>query len=116
MGILVINQKVTPEQLSQMLEAIRTQMYIKVALDVESGVLAGGGAMHYECEEVLLEAGYPQDTIWGAGWYVNTQQVAYDSLINIRPRQNNRSNEPENPETRARIKDIVEGYFKGVQP
>jgi hypothetical protein len=114
--ILVIRQKPTPEALRAMLEAIAEQAYIKVAVDVELGILAGGGAMHYECEEVLLEEGCQQNNIWGAGWYVDTQTVAYDSLINIRPNQGNRGIELEDTVLRNRIKTIVEGFFAGVLP
>jgi hypothetical protein len=114
--ILVVRQKTTPEALRTMHEAIAEQSYIKVAVDVERGILAGGGAMHYECEEVLLEEGCEQHNIWGAGWYVDTQTVAYDSLINIRPKQGNRTIELEDILLRNRIKTIVEGFFAGVLP
>jgi hypothetical protein len=45
----------------------------------------------------LLENGSKQVEIWGADWYPLTQEVGYESLINIRPRQNNRSMEIQDP-------------------
>lgn len=33
------------------------QTYVKLAVDIERGILAGGGAMHADCEAVLLEDG-----------------------------------------------------------
>jgi hypothetical protein len=65
---------------------------------------------------VLLEEGCQQHNIWGAGWYVDTQTVAYDSLINIRPKQGNRTIELEDIHLRNRIKTIVETLFVGVNP
>ena len=65
--------------------------YIKLAVDIEREILVGGGELHSDCEAVLLEDGSRQKDLWGAGWYSLTQEVAYESLINIRPRQNNRS-------------------------
>ncbi|BDA71772.1 hypothetical protein CAL7716_059380 [Calothrix sp. PCC 7716] len=63
-------------------------MYIKLAVDIERRVLAGGGEMHYYCEQELLEDGSKQKDIWGAGFEVDTQKITYDSLINIRSPQN----------------------------
>lgn len=72
-----------------MLEALDT--YIKLAVDVQRGILAGGGVMHADCESVLLENGSQQTDIWGADWNPDAKQVTFESLINIRPRQNNPS-------------------------
>jgi Protein of unknown function (DUF5674) len=64
--ILVIREKVTPEQLREMLEVYAASSYIKVAVDVEQEFLVGGAIMHYECEEVLLEQEEcEQRNIWG---------------------------------------------------
>lgn len=73
------------------------QTYIKLAVDVEREILAGGGAMHADCEAMLLEDGSQQEFIWGADWNPETQEVTFESLINIRPRQNNRSLELQDP-------------------
>jgi hypothetical protein len=45
-----------------MLEELET--YIKLAVDVERNILAGGGEYHADCEEVLLENGSRQEDIW----------------------------------------------------
>jgi hypothetical protein len=42
---------------------------IKLAVDVEKAILAGGGELHADCEEILLEDGSQQDNLWGADWY-----------------------------------------------
>jgi hypothetical protein len=68
--IHLIRDKVTPEQLHEMLEQYPVEQYIKLAVDVEEGIAVGGGEMHYECEEVLLDKGGSiQRNIWGAGWF-----------------------------------------------
>ena len=64
---------------------------IKLAVDIQRGVLAGGGQMHADCEAVLLEDGSIQENIWGANWIPSTQSIEFEALINIRPRQQNRS-------------------------
>ena len=89
--IYIIREKATPEQIKDMLQMLET--YIKLAVDIDRGILAGGGAMHADCESVLLDDGSQQEFIWGADWDPATQQVTFESLINIRPRQNNPSME-----------------------
>jgi hypothetical protein len=51
--ILIIREKVTPEQLKVMLERHSNINYVKVAVDIEQGFLAGGGDMHSDCEEIF---------------------------------------------------------------
>jgi hypothetical protein len=84
--ILIIRTRATPEQMEQMLEELK--FYIKVAVDIDRRILAGGGEMHADCEEVLLDDGSRQENIWGAGFMPVNQKITYDSLINIRSRQN----------------------------
>jgi hypothetical protein len=88
-----------------MMEILET--YIKLAVDVERGILAGGGAMHADCEAVLLEAGSQQEFIWGADWNPSTQEVTFESLINISPRQNNRSLELQDSNLRAKVEQMT---------
>ncbi len=110
--IHIVRSHATAQQITEMLEALGG--YIKLAVDVQRGILAGGGAMHADCESTLLEDGSVQQGVWGADWYPSSQQVAYESLINIRPRQGNRSLEVTDPEIRARIAEIVRGLLGGT--
>ena len=88
-AIHVITDKATPQQLQQMLETLQT--YIKLAVDVRRRIVAGGGEMHADCEAALLQEGSQQENIWGADWIPESQEVRFESLINIRPKQGNRS-------------------------
>lgn len=88
-----------------MLEELET--YIKLAVDVERNVLAGGGEYHVDCEEALLEDGSLQEDVWGADWYPESRKVGFGALINIRPRQGNHGMEVEDPTLRNRIETIV---------
>jgi hypothetical protein len=88
-----------------MLEGLET--YIKLAVDVERDLLAGGGEYHADCEEVLLVDGSRQQDIWGADWYPDQRKVEFGALINIRPHQGNRSMEIEDPKLRAKIETII---------
>ncbi len=87
--IILLRDRATSEQIDQMLQA--HGFYVKIAVDIERGIIAGGGELHADCEAVLLSDGSQQKDIWGANWNPLTQEVSFESLINIRPRQNNRS-------------------------
>ena len=110
--IHIIRERATKQQLQEMMEILET--YIKLAVDVERGILAGGGAMHADCEAVLLEAGSQQEFIWGADWNPSTQEVTFESLINIRPRQNNRSLELQDSNLRAKVEQITGNLLGGI--
>ena len=86
--IHIIREPATPEQVAEMSEAFGT-LLIKLAVDVQRDILAGGGELHADCEQVLLKDGSRQEDIWGADWYPNTGEVGLETLINIRPRQQN---------------------------
>ena len=49
-----------------------------------------------------------------ADWYPLTQEVGYESLINIRPRQNNRSMEIQDPVIREQVAQIVQQLLGGL--
>ena len=103
--ILIIREPATSQQIKEMQQALDT--YIKLAVDIQRGILAGGGVMHADCESILLEDGSQQDNIWGADWNPASQQVTFESLINIRPRQNNSSMEILDPQRREKVAQTV---------
>lgn len=110
--VQIVNSRATPQQIEEMLQALGA--YIKLAIDIRRGVLAGGGGLHADCESALLEDGSLQEDVWGADWNPASQQVTFESLINIRLRQNNRSLEILDPAIRERVSLIVQDLLGGV--
>jgi hypothetical protein len=110
--IHLLHSRATKKQIDEMLETLG--VYIKLAVDIKRGILAGGGALHADCEAVLLEEGSQQDDIWGADWIPSTQQILYEALINIRPKQNNPSMKILDPSICHRITEIAESLLGGV--
>lgn len=108
----IIRSRATRQHMADMLQALDT--YIKLAVDIRRGILAGGGVMHADCEAALLEDGSRQEDVWGADWNPTAQQVTFESLINIRPRQNNPSMEILDPTVRERVTGIVHQLLGGV--
>jgi Protein of unknown function (DUF5674) len=84
--IHVLREPATREQILEMLQANR--FYIKTVVDIRLKVLAGGGVMHFDCEMALLGGGSRQQDFWGASWNPISQEIVYESMVNLRPRQN----------------------------
>lgn len=63
--------------------------------------------LHADCEAVLLEDDSKQNDIWGADWLPDSKEVRFEALINIRPKQNNRSMVIENDTIRRKVEKIV---------
>ena len=107
--IHIVECRATEAQIREMLESLES--YIKLAVDVERAVVAGGGTMHADCEAALLENGSIQENVWGADWLPHSKEVTFESLINIRPRQNNFSMVIQNDDLREKIRSIVVAKF-----
>ena len=103
--IHVIRTHTTVQERRDMLETLQT--YIKLAVDVRRRVVAGGGAMHADAEAALLEDGSRQADVWGADWVPKGNTVRFESLINIRPKQDNRSMAIVDPALRSTIESII---------
>jgi hypothetical protein len=110
--IHLLTQKASQKQVKEMLESL--ELYIKLAVDIEKRIVAGGGVLHADCEAVLLENGSVQENVWGADWIPQSQEVTFESLINIRPRQYNFSMEIENEKLRKKIAEVIREIFEGV--
>ncbi|BAY66795.1 MULTISPECIES: DUF5674 family protein [Nostocales] len=102
--ILLLRNRATSEQLEQML--IEHKFYIKTAVDIERRVLVGGGELHVDCEQVLLDDGSRQQDIWAASFMPVTGRIICESMVNLRPRQN-RSMEILDSNIRERVAQII---------
>jgi hypothetical protein len=87
---------------------------VKAVADVRRGILSLGAELHADDEAALLEDGSRQEDLWGINLYPaesSAEWIEFDSLINVRPSQGNRSRDIENPEVREQIRRIVEGLI-----
>lgn len=116
MTIHLLRERATPQQVAEMLEAHAHIRMIKIVVDVRRRALAGGSAMHFECEGLLLKDGSESDDLWGANWYPDDQTIEFEALINIRPRLNNRSMIIQSPELRQAVESVAREYLEGIRP
>lgn len=84
--------------------------FIKAVVDVQQGIMALGAELHADEESALLESGARQTDLWGINLFPDRHGdalVEFDSMINVRPSQGNRSRGVEDPTIRRRILDVV---------
>lgn len=84
--------------------------FVKAVVDIRRGVMAIGGELDADEEALLLEDGARQAALWGINLYPGRapgELIEFDSMINIRPSQNNRSRGVEDPSVRRQIEDVV---------
>lgn len=84
---------------------------VKGVVDIKKGILAIDAELHADIEKMLLDAGSDQYDLWGINLYFDGDLVEFDSMINIRPAQGNRSREVEDAATQAKILETVRKYI-----
>ncbi len=107
--LIVVDKQATPEQIEQMAQDY--DGYIKFVVDVNKKVLIGGGERHVEGEQKLLALGSKQEDLWGGGIDWETKEIDYNSMINIRPSQDNPSRDVLSQKIRKQIDSIVGKLF-----
>src|SRR2546421_7892244 len=88
---------------------------VKAVVDIEKRVMAIGGGLHVDEESFLLERGSVQDNLWGINLHPKKElpdMVEFDSVINIRPRQDNPSRYVEDSIVRERVIAVVRDLVK----
>jgi hypothetical protein len=84
--------------------------FAKAVVDIRRGFMALGGELHADEEALLLQDGSTQQDLWGINLYPSQQgesMIEFDSMINVRPLQGNRSRNVEDPEVRTKIIKLV---------
>lgn len=107
--IIIISQPITKERLKE-IALLRFGDLVKGVVDLEKGIMALGGDLHADEEAKLLQDGSEQKNLWGINLYPDLswpEMVEFDSMINIRPSQNNRSRSVESPKIQEQILVVV---------
>lgn len=84
---------------------------VKAVVDCRRGCMAIGAELHADEEQMLLEDGSQQEDLWGINLYpdrTGEDWIEFDSMINVRPRQGNRSRSVEDPAIQEKIRSIIQ--------
>lgn len=107
-----IAEKITLDELRQMAEKMYGTL-VKADVDVRKKIMVIDMDMHADGEAYLLESGSSQEDLWGINLHPDKfgsdEFIEFDSMINIRPRQNNPSRDVLDESVRAQIVAIVSG-------
>ncbi|SRR6266540_2390375 len=105
-----VENKITIAELTEMAEKMYGNL-VKGVVDLERNVLVVDAEMHADEEQFLLEEGSRQQDLWGINLYPEKlgidDFVEFDSMINIRPRQQNMSRGVEDESIKKRIIVLV---------
>jgi hypothetical protein len=105
----IVTETLALAELKQMASALFGDM-VKAVVDVDREIVALDAELHADLESFLLEDGSKQKNLWGINLYPEMQGedfLEYDSMINIRPSQGNKSRSVESSEIREKIAEIV---------
>ena len=114
MDIEIINKPIDKKYLAEVAEKRFGDM-VKAVVDIEKEIMAISGELHADEERVLLERGSKQENLWGINLYpdkAGDNFIEFDSMINIRPRQNNRSRGVDGEDVRNKILAVVNKLVK----
>ena len=110
----IITESLTRKELGQMAADLFGNL-VKAVVDIDREIIAVDAELHSDLEALLLEDGSKQKNLWGINFYPDMQGddfVEFDSMINMRPSQNNRSRGVDDEGTRKKIWDVVKKRIK----
>lgn len=110
--IITKSEPFTHEEIEKLKE--RFEVYIKTVIDIKKRICSAGMDRHFEGEEILLNSGSNQSDIWGGGLDLETKTIDFNSFINIRPKDNNTSNEIQSPDIRKKYESLTKYFFKEI--
>ncbi len=105
----IVEKEITLKELSIMAQNMFGNL-VKAVVDVEKGIMSVDAELHSDEEAQLLENGSKQENLWGINLYPEMKGsdfIEFDSMINLRPSQNNRSRGVEDKKIQDKIIEIV---------
>lgn len=110
----IIKEKISIEELKEMAKKMFGNL-VKAVVDVRREIMAVNEELHADEENFLLKNGSEQKDLWGINIYPylpKAARVEFDSIINLRPSQNNFNRGIDNPKIRQKILKIIKKLIK----
>jgi hypothetical protein len=105
----IVEKKLSRNELQSIADRVFGNM-VKAVVDIERGLLALDAELHSDLESFLIKNGSKQTNLWGINLFPELPEsdfVEFDSMINMRPSQGNRSRGVESQEVRRKILEVV---------
>lgn len=110
----IIKDKISIKELEKFAESMFGNL-VKAVVDIEKKIMVIGGELHSDEEAILIENGSQQNNLWGINIYPEIKDenwIEFDSMINLRPSQGNKSRGVENIDTQKIIIEIVNNLIE----
>lgn len=110
----IVETEITIAELTAMQENFFGDM-VKGVVDIKLGLLAVDAELHADLESLLLSEGSCQEDLWGINLFPELEGdnfLEFDSMINIRPWQNNNGRGVYSEEIRDAIRAVVNRVVK----
>jgi len=104
----IIGKKIALSELEKMAHMFGNM--VKGVVDVDKELIAVDAELHSDLEALLIENGSKQKNLWGINLYPEIEGndfIEFDSMINMRPSQGNRTRGIDKEEIRNKIIEIV---------
>ena len=88
---------------------------VKAVVDIDRGLIAIDAELHSDLEALLLDNGSKQKDLWGINLYPDIEDddfIEFDSMINMRPSQNNMTRGVDSKEDQKKIINTVNKWIK----
>jgi hypothetical protein len=108
--MVIVHASISLDELKKMSENMYGGL-VKAVVDIERNIMAVDAELHADEEALLLDNGSKQENLWGINIYpdnLGTKDfIEFDSMINLRPSQGNKSRSVENKQIQEKIINIV---------
>ena len=108
MKIIDDKNLITVSELKQMAKRMYEDL-VKAVVDVKMSIMAVDAELHADQEEYLLKHGSKQSNLWGINLHPHNDEslIEFDSMINLRPSQGNRTRGVDDKKIKKQIIQIV---------
>lgn len=80
--MIILDEQITRRRLTEIEKTMFFDDWIKCVADIDKGLLAVNAPMHADLEQLLLDAGSDQRSLYGFNIIFDPWEIEYDSIIN----------------------------------
>src|SRR3990167_7447783 len=105
----VVEKKISILEIKRMAKRM-FGILVKAVIDVKKEIMVINAELHADEEQYLLQRGSKQEDLWGINLYPEKKGddfIEFDSMINLKPSQDNYSRGVDDPKIQKKIIQIV---------
>jgi len=109
-----VNKHISLKEIKKMTKR-RFGNLVKAVVDINRKIMVVDADLHADEEALLIQSGSQQADLWGINFYPEKYNspdfIEFDSMINLRPSQNNLSRGVEDKKIQKQIRQIVKNLI-----